>query len=780
MKTSWSPRGRRHVSAVILGALVGATGWSGLAQAPGAQRFGFGGPEIFPIDNLISHLRHADLDGDGWEDLIVVNNTRSKINLLLNQSGHPDRREDPLVKLRLNELPPDARFRIESVASEKRIASLVVADLNSDGRPDLAYFGEPKELVVQYGEGKQGWSAPKRWSLDDGLLDMNALAEGDLNGDGRKDLVLVGETALYFLAQDADHTLAEPERMAYSGTVKAAQILDINGDGRQDLLLVNWDQANPFRFRLQSPTGQLGPEIHFALPAIRSYWPDDLDGDGKTEVVTIAQKSGRAQISTFRLAPAEGLASDYLQGQFQLQPLARTTKSRRGTIWADVSGDGLADLLVADPDGGQLSVFLQQPEGALGAPRTFPAFTGVAELAVADWDADGRPEIFLLSADERLVGVTRYEANGRVPFPTPLNFEGRPLVFAVGALTADSRPVLAVVVEPESGPRELVWRGADGEVKRQALNAAFKSNPSALVPHDVDQDGRLDFVVLVPYEKIKVLRQAEDGAFEEQDVAPPGGSADQPWVSRADVDGDGRPELLMAQRNFLRAVVLGIETPAAGGVTRAAWGFRVKEQINGASTRSRIVGAASLTAEDGKVVGLFLLDAELKRLTFTQRDEAGVWQVVRNVTLPVSDFQAVETLTLGGKRPNAVALVGLTGVAWLPLFGEVWEFQELDDYETPIRDGFLHDVVSGDLNNDGRKDLVFLETAKNHLDIVTFEPPHRLVPANRWQVFEERSFRGRTAVLPEPREALIADFTGDGRTDLVVLVHDRILLYPQE
>ncbi|MCZ7634978.1 MAG: hypothetical protein M5U12_02265 [Verrucomicrobia bacterium] len=52
---------------------------------------------------------------------------------------------------------------------------------------------------------------------------------------------------------------------------------------------------------------------------------------------------------------------------------------------------------------------------------------------MADWDADGRPEIFLLSADERIVGVTRYEANGRVPFPTPLNIEGRPLVLAVGA-----------------------------------------------------------------------------------------------------------------------------------------------------------------------------------------------------------------------------------------------------------------------------------------------------------------------------------------------------------
>ena len=92
----------------------------------------------------------------------------------------------------------------------------------------------------------------------------------------------------------------------------------------------------------------------------------------------------------------------------------------------------------------------------------------------------------------------------------------------------------------------------------------------------------------------------------------------------------------------------------------------------------------------------------------------------------------------------------------------------------------LTDVVAGDLNNDGRKDLVFLETGRNYLDLVTFEAPHKLVPGNRWQVFEERTFRSRRNDETEPREALVADVTGDGKNDLVVLVHDRVLVYPQE
>src|SRR5204862_3784974 len=111
------------------------------------------------------------------------------------------------IKRDPSDLPPDARFRIDSIASEKRIASLVVEDLNQDGRPDIAYYGEPKELVVQYNQGTNGWSAPKRWAIDDGQLSANALAAGDLNGDKLPDLVLLAENCVYFLPQKEDHSL---------------------------------------------------------------------------------------------------------------------------------------------------------------------------------------------------------------------------------------------------------------------------------------------------------------------------------------------------------------------------------------------------------------------------------------------------------------------------------------------------------------------------------------------------------------------------------------------
>jgi hypothetical protein len=206
----------------------------------------------------------------------------------------------------------------------------------------------------------------------------------------------------------------------------------------------------------------------------------------------------------------------------------------------------------------------------------------------------------------------------------------------------------------------------------------------------------------------------------------------------------------------------------------------VKEQINGTASNSRLIAAAAVPNGTNSSPSLFLLDAERKALTLCERDKAGVWQVVRNLSLPVSEFTSMQPIALGSTKLNSIAFLGLNAVGCQSLDGNIWELTELDGYETPIKDGHLNDVVSGDLNSDGRKDLVFLETAKNYLDLVLFDSNHKLIPANRWQVFEERTFRNRRSDLPEPREAVVADLTGDGKNDLAVMVHDRILVYPQE
>jgi len=346
----------------------------------------------------------------------------------------------------------------------------------------------------------------------------------------------------------------------------------------------------------------------------------------------------------------------------------------------------------------------------------------------------------------------------------------------VGALKAGAKPTLAIIVDKD-GVRSLVTRTADGKTATQKLNDAFKANPTTFAMQDLNQDGLADLVLLMPYEKIKVLLQKTDGTFDEKDVDPPGGALEQPWMAAADVDGDGKPELLLPQKNFVRAVILEPEAKVPGSTNAPHWVFRVKDQINGSASDSRIIGATAVANGTNAVPSLFLLDAEHKQVNLCERDSAGVWQVVKNLDLPMTTFHSLKPLKLG---TICVAFIGQNSVAWLPLAGDVWELTRLDEYDTPIKDGFLNDVIAGDLTGSGRKQLIFMESARNYLDLVTFDARRKLIPGDRWQVFEQHTFRGRDNALPEPREAVVADVTGDKKNDLIVLVHDRILVYPAE
>lgn len=243
---------------VFVLAFWGTTTRGAVTGPAGTNRFGFSGPEIFPIENLISQLRGADFDGDGWNDLAVVNNARSRINILYNRAGKTNAPATPpsVGKGDINELPADARFRIDSIASEKRISGLVVDDFNGDGKPDLAYYGEPKELVVQLNQGTN-WGTPSRWAIEDAQVSANAMGSGDLNGDRLADLVLLADNYVYLLLQQTNHTLGEPQKLPFSGAVKSVQVVDVDGDQANDLLLVNWEDRTPFRFRLQARGGCL-------------------------------------------------------------------------------------------------------------------------------------------------------------------------------------------------------------------------------------------------------------------------------------------------------------------------------------------------------------------------------------------------------------------------------------------------------------------------------------------------------------------------------------------
>ena len=90
------------------------------------------------------------------------------------------------------------------------------------------------------------------------------------------------------------------------------------------------------------------------------------------------------------------------------------------------------------------------------------------------------------------------------------------------------------------------------------------------------------------------------------------------------------------------------------------------------------------------------------------------------------------------------------------------------------------DLVAGDVNHDGHPEICVLDTNAHLVEIVSFRAEQGLLPGLNFRVYEEKSFQGPGRTGTQPREALISDITGDGRPDLVLLCHDRILVYPQD
>ncbi len=91
----------------------------------------------------------------------------------------------------------------------------------------------------------------------------------------------------------------------------------------------------------------------------------------------------------------------------------------------------------------------------------------------------------------------------------------------------------------------------------------------------------------------------------------------------------------------------------------------------------------------------------------------------------------------------------------------------------------LADLATGDVNGDGCPDVVFSDIGEQSLEIATYVGDKDLIPAINFKIFERKTFHNAGDMI-EPRDMAIGDVDGDGRVDIVLIVHDRVLVYRQD
>jgi hypothetical protein len=325
---------------------------------------------------------------------------------------------------------------------------MALADVNGDGAPDLVLtdVGSPTSttdralwLLRQSSVQRGQFESPQR--LPGNPSQPYGVALGDLNGDGRPDIVVAdslaparGATVLYQSAATPGTFLA-PQALVLPGDASAVALGDLDGDGRLDLAFrvtlaaANLVPETALALVYQLPGGTLGPAQRLSPQTglnTRLLAITDLNGDGVRDVVTFF-----SPFSVDYSASLETLLQSNPAGSFTA--ISRSLAGLRGLdggVVADLNGDGLSDFAGVGfyPEGSpstvlsNLHLLLQTGSGSFAPATTIAMPFAASRVADGDLNGDGLLDLAVLGAGIRLLVLLQSAAApGSFGPPTVLN-----------------------------------------------------------------------------------------------------------------------------------------------------------------------------------------------------------------------------------------------------------------------------------------------------------------------------------------------------------------------
>jgi len=331
---------------------------------PGTTTAVFAPRVDFPTGAGAQSVAVADFNDDGRLDLAIANANANSVSILLNTTpaGSNTVSFAPRLDLGVGTNPQ----------------SVAVGDFNLDGRVDVAAanFGSNTVSVLRNtttpGAATATFAARLDLALGNG---PQSVAVGDFDGDGRLDLVTANATAnTVSVARNITLTGPAPsftrQDYAVGNGPQSVAVGDFDGDGRLDITTANATAGTVSVLRNVTASGfapAFTASFNYAVGgAPVSVTVGDYDGDGRSDVATANATDNTVSLLR-NTTPAGGVPTLSLQQVYNVGVGAKSVTA------ADFSGNGLLDLVTANPTPNTLSLL---PNTSTNVAVTGPVVVG--------------------------------------------------------------------------------------------------------------------------------------------------------------------------------------------------------------------------------------------------------------------------------------------------------------------------------------------------------------------------------------------------------------------